>query len=831
MPGMLDSYNLELFQIDKKRLVEISNQLLLRKYRAYIPRPALDLFRDDADCLWHLTEVLRAKEIVSTVVEQGSKNYLVTIGDHGLDCLSPYFMKDRDYKITLNDEGSLKLDLSTDHDFTTFRRLVTRQLKIDVKEPLTLSGLDIVDKSDKIIDSPSGNTSALRLLSHCCVYRAASLRFRKYGETYFLQIVPRAKIELDTQLNCLISEGIVDKDTFSRLVSSVRLPNDRSTKILKVLEKKASDKITESTIFEGRSFIEFADDNYPFLGLKNRDSIMVGVSAESGPALFSLESLSASLTFYTLKLLDEEFLSNLGSLLKFESAKRLDRAVNWIMKIAPMKIGQIDLQIDVNPFEMMVLNKPFETDLSDLDPQVPGGIFKSPPISFRTSSVKSDGKHNEIEIPSGYLNKYQATVNDLRRNPELKPLDVPEKPKVIAFVQKDLKNGWNALSKALFNGIEQQGYRGFQKTFGTEPVLRTRYIKNFLSKEFDLIVSKLKLRQYQCAVVVIPRFLGTPEETRRIYTEPKVKIMEKGIPVQVITDDPRVTEGSNNTLLGKSVHPYTCFGIALNILVKLGAVITALAPSFSDNLLPKSVVIGYNVIRVPLKDEEMLKSLYSTRRTIPLSAPLVIFDSRGAKVSHHWVYRLRDETSLFEGDSGKDILSHISSDVENIVIHKDGPFFPVELENIVKLFGRKKVFPISIIRNEVPRIFNPKHKGAGFELDAGSFIALSKSDYVMTTTPIFNWRPERNGWPCPILVRFHGKDIENDPLTQRKLLFQIYALTKMQIGSQRATRVPISIHYSNMIERFIRKVGEPTTPYLRFFVTSPDQRFISKWYA
>jgi hypothetical protein len=358
-----------------------------------------------------------------------------------------------------------------------------------------------------------------------------------------------------------------------------------------------------------------------------------------------------------------------------------------------------------------------------------------------------------------------------------------------------------------------------------------RYVDDFFSKEFYEMVDRLRDKQYSCALVIVPRHLGTPEETRRIYTETKIRINEHGIPVQVIADDSRVTESRNDTLIGKSMNSRSCFGIALNILVKMGAIITALGSSFSDSLLPNATVIGYDIIRVPVKDEEMLKSLYSARRTIPLAAPLIISDNRGSKISHRFIYRLETETSLFDGKNGQEILSEIPDSVKNVVIHKDGPLYEDEVAAIEKLFeGKKKVYPISIIRSEVPRVFNPRHKGTGFELKAGTFLALSENDYILITTPISAWKPDRQGWPCPILIRFHGMGVDDE--TKRKLLFQIYALTKMQVGSQRPTRLPVSIHYSNMIARFIRKAGDPTPSYLRFFVGKfTEDEFIPKWYA
>jgi hypothetical protein len=267
--------------------------------------------------------------------------------------------------------------------------------------------------------------------------------------------------------------------------------------------------------------------------------------------------------------------------------------------------------------------------------------------------------------------------------------------------------------------------------------------------------------------------------------------------------------------------------------VKTGAILTALAHSFSDKLLPDSIVLGYNIIRVPPRKEEMLKSLHLTKRTIPLAAPLVISDNTGSKILHPPIYRLENETSLFKEEHGKDIISRIPDHVQNVVIHKDGPLFDTELKAIEELFqgGGKKVYPISIIRNEVPRVFNTAYRGTGVGLRAGTFLKLTEDDFILVTTPISNWNPEKQGWPCPILIRFSGTSAKADAETKRKLIYQIYALTKMQVGSQRPTRLPISIHYSNMIAKFVRRVGNPTPTYLSFFTENPDARFIPKWYV
>ena len=95
--------------------------------------------------------------------------------------------------------------------------------------------------------------------------------------------------------------------------------------------------------------------------------------------------------------------------------------------------------------------------------------------------------------------------------------------------------------------------------------------------------------------------------------------------------------------------------------------------------------------------------------------------------------------------------------IENVVIHKDGPFFHSEIRAIERLFPNKKVYPISIIRNEVPRVFNIDYKGDGIGLTAVTFLALTENDYILITTPVRNWKPARQGCLAPFLSALMAK--------------------------------------------------------------------------
>jgi len=179
-------------------------------------------------------------------------------------------------------------------------------------------------------------------------------------------------------------------------------------------------------------------------------------------------------------------------------------------------------------------------------------------------------------------------------------------------------------------------------------------------------------------------------------------------------------------------------------------------------------------------------------------------------------------------------MSNIPKEIETILVHKDGRFYTEELASLCQLSKTdRKIIPISIIRYAVPRIFSRGYTGEGFQLKSGTFLCLSDHDFIIVTTPTTRWKPEMLGWPSPIIIKIHEEDIgeELGSSTKLKILYQIYALTKMHVGSQRPTRVPISIHYSNMIARFLRKVGDPSPDYLPYFVRpTAGRRYVPRWY-
>lgn len=822
--SMVENYNVELFEVQEESIKQIRDNLLLSELDVYIPKKTQALFRDRVSCLWALADTLSTASFNCTVHEKKPVNNLIVVGEVSPNHIAPFFVEDDSYNVSFNKVKRYTVDL--DADFVTFRRIVGRQLKMKLASPLKSSGWDIYDESINLAASAPRRAN---LTKHVRINRGVSTSLRQYGHNYFFQVYPKARITLDSSLDRLVQEQAVSLSDVSKLFSIVTLPSGKKGRIAKILDQNASDKILSNPIYSGKNYLEFAKLNYPSLQLVNPNSPLVLVSSGSIANIHSLEALSASLTFTTLSFWDEAFFSSLIKIFRLESAQRLDQAVEWIDKILPIKFENYEFKVSSTPLNILSLREPLNLDKEDISGDIPGATLRPPAITVLKEDPKSPNGFSEFDLIPGFDIRYKGIVNDLMRNKELRPLLAPHTAKLIVFVQQELTSDWNTLKSSLQRGT--QDYRGLLETFGVDTNFKEVPIADFESPEFETKLSKVEKKEYDCAIVIIPRSRNDLGKSRRLYVEPKTKIMKKGIPVQVIVDEKRNVEGRENTLLSKARNGYACFGIVLNILIKIGAVIAALSPSVSEKILPRSVVIGYNVDWVYPRQEDLSTFMYPGRKTIPLAAPLVIFDNRGAQLIHQYVYQIEPGSSLFE-QHGRAILSRVPSGISSVVVHKEGMLYPDEIRALQVLTSNGlRIIPISIISSQVPRIFNPTYSGTGFQLRAGTFLHLSEDDILITTTPVYNWDYQRSGWPCPILIHFHEEVSKLTPEEKIYLINQVYALTKLQTGSQRATREPISLHYSNMIMRFIKKVGDAFPEYLHYFSPSdPNQKFIPKWY-
>jgi hypothetical protein len=842
---ILDNYKTELFQISPESF-KTASKLETFESKAHFARSAIELFPDESARYWHLVELLNLKGVSATVRQDKGRNSIVFImpdrnSDAFKEPLFAYGVKDDACRITLGDPKRIKLDpLSDDTDFEICKRLILDQLRRSIGPRYEIGQWEIAD-TQKIVDHGIGKGN--QLLTGVSAYRAAKFQLIRLqgGSAYFMKTTPRSMIRHRESLDSMLRKKLVAAANVNEVFPFVRLPHGGTGKLATVIEERlADDPITDDAVLAGRSFLEFAREFYPHLRLRQTDSPMAIVSTQRGPRLYSCESLYPSIRFELLESLDPQYFAKLISRLKLESVRRrLDDAIEWTAILSPRLTISTDFRVEVEstPFEISALSLPMETEsLRADDFDSPGAIFARPPVSFRR--LDGSGKASEFTVYPGHTPGYQGTLNDLLDHEELKPFDAPSEASVIVFVQDSLEKKWNLFSEALVRGTGSSGYRGLEETFGVKVSVKTRVVSDFLGSEFNDMVGKLDDREFDCALTVIPRFLGGPDRTRRIYTDPKIALMRKGIPVQGIADDERQTLSRDKSLVGRARNSSALFGTACNILGKVGIILTALARDFADAMLTDSAIMGYDVARVFPPIQDPAKLLRQKRTSVPLAAPLFIFDNQGARITHQKVYRPSKETLLF-AEHGSEIFSSVVN-VSNLIIHKDGMFSAQELEQLKELAlsrehqNLRRVIPISIVKADVPRVFRPDYAGEGFELQGGTFLSLSSTEFILITTPTTKWTPENRGWPCPLWIQVHDKELGNALTTSEKLklLYQIFALTKMHTGSQVPTKSPVSIHYSNMVARFLRRVGDPAPDFLDKFITpGPQKRFASRWYS
>jgi argonaute-like protein implicated in RNA metabolism and viral defense len=261
-----------------------------------------------------------------------------------------------------------------------------------------------------------------------------------------------------------------------------------------------------------------------------------------------------------------------------------------------------------------------------------------------------------------------------------------------------------------------------------------------------------------------------------------------------------------------------------------------LSPETTDYFFPNSVVIGYNIARIfePLtKDISQEGSPTELiRRSTPLAAPVVMMSQDGAEIVLQDVYQIPNEVSLFREDRAERIIDELSVNYSNFIIHKDGRFYPDEIIDIKKTQRSDRlIIPVSIISDLSPRLFSSLAKW-NYIPKMGTVIKLSNRDFLMATPlTTTQYEPRYRGWPNTILVTIHEDALENELSSVQKMqiLYQIWALTRVHMGSQLPTRKPISIHYSNSMATFLRKAGNPQPQYFKNFGRKRNRHgYISK---
>ncbi len=90
----------------------------------------------------------------------------------------------------------------------------------------------------------------------------------------------------------------------------------------------------------------------------------------------------------------------------------------------------------------------------------------------------------------------------------------------------------------------------------------------------------------------------------------------------------------------------------------------------------------------------------------------------------------------------------------------------------------------------------------------------------MSTTLVTQaYEPKERGWPQPLWIHIHDEVLAKELTDQDKLrlLYQIWVFTRLHLGSENPIRRPISLHYSNQMNGFLRKAGESDPTYFQHF--------------
>ncbi|MGA2238080.1 MAG: hypothetical protein ABSG74_02595 [Candidatus Bathyarchaeia archaeon] len=807
----------ELFRVDLEELRNAISGFHAFVCSPYFPIKAEQLFSSDWLKFRHLARLLELEgtPAIPQWTETGIR--LLAFSKPRSDRYYPYGLPDEETSIYLDvSEKTADLNAPIGKDYAVTRDLLSRAVREKVHPPLCLDGWTIYDSSSNLTSLLSEQNQRVEILRPLQVHRGFSYQFRVFGDSLLMEILPSSRLSYEKSYSDLISDGWTP-DKLIQQFPYAKIRGNGTQRVVAITTQKVSQAISDPP-YLGRSFTDLVKVMYPNYPVENQDIHLVrtaSISRFSGDLGYCPSTWAyPSLNYLSILNIDENYFSGLMGILRSYGRERLTEAQNWAARFSELKILDRVVHVDPVPIKIPYEQTPIEPVQFGKHESIDfGHIFAPPSITMKRYGVPTD-------IVQG-VGTYEATVNDLLWHNELKPLDAPSKISVIAYVDSSLQSGWQVLKEALTK--ESKTYRGFEQIFGVKLELQEQIVSDFLGEEFAQRVSALPEQGYDCAVVIVPRHMRTPLESKLVYTRPKTMIMERGIPVQVLTNDPRTTFSRNATLEGKSKNNFTLFGISINILAKVGTILTAISESEASELIPDSLTIGYDVARIVPRDLEGVK-------TVPLSAPVVIFDNRGAYISHQEVYHLRNEVALFE-QHGDKVFKKIPSGVRTLILHKNGYFTREELSSIGELskqYGIRTI-PVSIRSSYVPRVVNPRHTGSDVGLKAGTVLPLSTRDYLMVTTPFRKWDISKLGYPNPILITLHAS---LDTSETMRVLYHIHALTKMQTGSQRATRLPVSIHFANMIARFLNRVGDPNPTYLRFFIQAKaGDKYLPRWFV
>lgn len=815
----LSKTSTELVKVEKESIERI-REIEYFRYRVGLPTTVLGRFENLAQGYRHAERLFQARFGFCTLSQFEDGIQLVSPIKTEERVLCSFGDKDDSNKIDITPlKDTFQLDpANTDHA-EIFQNLLYQSLRSSISQKgYEVEGTTAIDTRVNLlteIHHYSRNAIFRKIEQFLCLFPAFNFRFRKLGDEFFIQISPKSVLEFSRDLYSLLSDGVFRPDDFIKIFESVSLPIGRTARLYAVLSKMATDPIDEKP-FSGNSFLDFAESAYPSLKFLKQDAnllLALPYGNMTLPWYFSTEHVKPSIRFLDIAWWDREFHAILGSEMKAHSARRKELIDNYLKTI---KFKFLDIELELSDLLS------YETTLEILKPSefhqkssLPVFIFANPWISFR------DRKTERIVHVNRDVTGHLGATVDLMTHEELACFNSPKDIRVKIISDDSLYKDACNIVDILTQGFAE--YRGFEQIFGS------KLIYNEITPAKDLlqtsVYSDVSPENYDCVLVFGPRhFADSSEKSKMIYTFPETEILNRGVPVQYVTDEPAQNKIYDKSIRTKSNDTHALFGIGLNILGKIGAKVMALSTETTNYFLPNSIVIGYNIARIfePLtKDISQERSPRDLIRTsTPLAAPMVIMSQDGAEIVLQNVYQIPNETSLFREDRAERIIDELSANYSNFIVHKDGRFYSDEITDIKRIQkSGRTVIPISIISGVSPRLFSSLASW-NYIPRMGTVFKLSEVDFLMAT-PLVTQRysAQSRGWPNTIQITIHEEALRDKLSSVQKLqiLYQIWALTRVHVGSQLPTRKPISIHYSDAMATFLRKAGNSRPEYFKNF--------------
>jgi hypothetical protein len=787
------------------------------EYEASPPQSLLDQFKTSAGAYYHIARLFEDKYGYSAALGQEKLCIISTARvDNPTVC---YFSHDDadQCEVKLRHIDELTFDPFVDDNMHIRNMLNTSIQKSLMALGFEFNGYSYYLKTEDLAKSLKPKNKFLaRVQNFFHIYPGFNVRLRVLGGKPFLQIQPHCVIDFDKDLYSLYEEELFTFEEIPRVFPHILLPIRRTAFLQGFWKSKtASDPILDA-VFHGQSFLQFARRAYKNLNFRKKDAKLIVVVPRgnwSNPWYFSSELAFPSFGFEDIATLDREFYYNVQSEMKVYSARRKDLVHDYFQQIEN-RLFFDDITIKLGGLYS------YDNKLSEVEPKDFHGFeiksffaFPDPWVRFKDEKTLNS---KDVSRKTGHLG---AAGDLLRRPKDVRCFDVPSSINVRLMFDLNIESSVFALVHNLVEGMDR--YAGFNDIFNVRVKFSFKTIDDFVDPK---TYSGITPEDDDCVMIFGPRTIeGDPVKTKEIYTFSETQILNRGVPVQFISDDPAENPKYDKSLKTKSTNPDTLFGIGLNVLGKVGASVLTLSPATTDHFPPNSVVLGYNVARIfeptkkDISQEASPRDLVS--KSIPLAAPIVIFSGSGSEIIQQYAYEVADEVSLFSGEQGKRIISEIDGDVKNIIIHKDGDFHQKEIQDLKNLSERgRRIIPISIVSGFVPRLFSSFRK---FNLPpVGAVFVLSDDDFLFSTTltpP--SYVPEHKGWPNPILVHFNEEALQPKLKSEEKmqLLYQIWSFTRANVHSQIPLRKPLSVHYSNRIAKFLVKAGDRSPSYFKNF--------------